>query len=153
MQKLMDQIGAPDPGRSVLAGGRSVENRAAASRMERRLSPQELAARLDRIRRLSRLMDTAVRVPGTRIRFGLDSVIGLVPGFGDAATAGISAWIVREAYASGVPRRVLAKMLGNIAVDFVGGAIPLAGDLFDVYWKANQRNVELLEELLRNAQR
>lgn len=96
-------------------------------------------------------MDNAVRIPGTKIRFGLDSIIGLIPGLGDAATAGISVWIVREAYVSGVPNRVLAKMLGNIAIDFVGGSIPLAGDVFDVYWKANQRNVKLLEELLRSS--
>lgn len=153
MQDLKDQTRPPYLGRSAVAGSPSVENRAERTHLKRRLNHQQLAARLARIRRLSRLMDSAVRIPGTRIRFGLDGVIGLIPGFGDAAAAGISAWIVREAYASGVPNGVLAKMLGNIAIDFVGGTVPLVGDVFDIYWKANLRNVQLLEEMLRSPDR
>lgn len=153
MQELRDQSHSPTAGRSLPARSSPAANRAATAFPQRQLNHQDLAVRLHRIRRLSRVMDTAVRIPGTKLRFGLDSIIGLVPGIGDAATAGISAWIVREAYASGVPSRVLMRMLGNIAIDFAGGSIPLAGDVFDVYWKANHRNVELLEDLLRNSQR
>lgn len=153
MQNLKDQTRAPFLGRPVVASSPAAENRAARTPLARRLNRHQLAASLPRIRRLSRLMDSAARIPGTRIRFGLDGLIGLIPGLGDAAAAGVSAWIVREAYASGVPNRVLAKMLGNIAIDFVGGTVPLVGDVFDVYWKANLRNVRLLEEVLRSSER
>lgn len=151
MQNLMDQTRHRYVGESLFAVSPPVENSAASVRAERFANSQTLEARLRRVRRLSQLMDSALRIPGTKIRFGLDGVLGLVPLLGDAATAGISAWIVREAYRSGVPNRVLAQMVGNIAIDFVGGSVPMAGDLFDVYWKANQRNVALLEAFLRNS--
>ena len=75
-------------------------------------------------------------------------MIGLVPGLGDLTTALVSLCIVREAQQLGLPPRLLKRMLGNVAVDFLGGAIPLIGDGFDLYWKANQRNTKLLETYL-----
>jgi hypothetical protein len=102
--------------------------------------------RLDRLDRLARLLDTAIVVPGTNIRFGADAIIGLVPGIGDTITTALSAWIVYEAHKLGVPRRLLARMIANIALDGVVGAVPLAGDLFDVMWRANRRNLRLLRD-------
>lgn len=100
--------------------------------------------RLRRIHAIARLMDTAVRIPGTGIRFGADSVIGLIPGIGDAGGALIGLIIVNEARRLGVPNHKLIKMLGNVGIDAFGGSVPLIGDLFDVYFKANWRNLELV---------
>jgi hypothetical protein len=108
-----------------------------------RLSRAERIARLDT---LANLLDTAFIVPGTDIRFGVDVLIGLVPGIGDAITTIISLYIVREARALGAPRHLIARMLGNVAIDGVVGAVPLLGDAFDVMWRANRRNVALLRE-------
>jgi hypothetical protein len=101
--------------------------------------------RMARIRRWSHLMDKAFRVPGTRLRFGWDAIVGLVPGVGDAATALFSLFILVHAFRIRVPGVVRARMLLNIGIDFVVGAVPLLGDLFDFAWKANSRNLELLE--------
>lgn len=98
-----------------------------------------------RARALARILDTAVGIPGTRIRFGLDPVLGLVPGAGDVASAMLSAYIVLVAANKGAPRPVIWRMLGNIAVDTALGSVPVLGDLFDVAFKSNIRNVELLE--------
>lgn len=104
--------------------------------------------RLDRLKRFANLMDSRFQVPGTGIRFGLDPLLGLIPGIGDGATALASFWIVYQARELGASIGLVARMLGNIAVDFVVGAVPLLGDLFDVSFKANRRNVALLEESL-----
>lgn len=93
-------------------------------------------------------MDSAFEVPGIGIRFGLDSVLGLLPGAGDLATSLASIYILNSAHQNGVPRITLTRMTLNIAIDLVVGAIPIAGDVFDVYWKSNQRNVELLRRHL-----
>lgn len=100
------------------------------------------------VRRFARLLDSALRIPGTGIRFGLDAVIGLVPGLGDAAGAALSAYVVLLAARAGAPSTVILRMLGNVAIDAVAGAVPLLGDLFDIGWKANTRNVELLDRWL-----
>lgn len=102
-------------------------------------------ARLERLEWLAHSLDTAVVIPGTRIRFGLDAVIGFLPG-GDAVSTAIAAWIVYEAHRLGVPRRLLARMIANVAVDGLVGAVPIAGDVFDVFWRVNRRNVRLLRE-------
>lgn len=107
------------------------------------------AAILRRVQRIARLMDSSMSIPGTPIRFGLDSALGLIPGIGDIGTAAISGWIMLQAHQSGLPKRRLARMAANIAVDLTIGAIPLLGDLFDVYWKSNLRNARLLEEHLK----
>lgn len=89
-------------------------------------------------------MDSAFTVPGLGIRFGMDAILGLIPGIGDAATSLVSAYIINRAYRLGASRATLARMTINFLVDLIVGALPLAGDAFDVYWKANQRNVDLL---------
>lgn len=102
--------------------------------------------RVLRVHRLARLWDSRWQLPGTNFRFGLDSVVGLIPGIGDLLGAGVSLYIVREAKELGVRRRTRLRMLANIAVETVVGSIPLAGDLFDAAWKANQKNVQLIEK-------
>jgi len=107
----------------------------------------DTAERLRRLRRLSgiaRLMDTAIRIPGTGIRFGADSVMGLVPVIGDAGGALIGLYIVNEARRMGVPSDKLTQMVGNIAVDSLVGGVPVFGDLFDVYFKSHRRNVDMI---------
>ena len=104
--------------------------------------------RLARLKTLARLMDTALRIPGTRIRFGADSALGLIPGAGDFIGLGISLFALGEAMRFGVPPRLLARMIGNIAIDTGLGAIPVAGDIFDLLFKSNTRNLKLLLEHL-----
>jgi hypothetical protein len=99
---------------------------------------------IERVRRLATYLDDWIKVPGTRWRVGLDSIIGLVPGLGDAVTLGASLYIIRKAYLWGTPSGLMGRMIGNLAVDLVIGAIPLLGDIFDAGWKANRRNVKLL---------
>ncbi len=84
-------------------------------------------------------------MPGTSLRFGLDPVLGLVPGLGDAVGAVLAAWILIEAIRLGAPRATLLRMAANIGLDALLGAAPILGDLFDVVWKANLENVALLE--------
>lgn len=102
--------------------------------------------RIERLDRLAMLLDTAFVLPGTNIRFGADALIGLVPGVGDGITTALAAYIVYEAHRLGVPRRVLIRMIGNVAIDGLAGAVPLFGDLFDVAFRANRRNVRILRE-------
>ena len=105
-------------------------------------------ASVGRARALARLLDSAVTVPGTNIRFGADSLIGLIPGVGDLAGAVLSGYIVLVATRLGAPASVVARMLLNIGVDTLVGSVPVLGDLFDVAWKSNQMNVALLERHL-----
>jgi hypothetical protein len=108
-----------------------------------------LDRRLDRLRRVGWVLDSSFRVPGTGIRFGVDSIIGLVPGLGDLIAAGFSLYIIAESARLGVPRGLLLRMGWNVAVDTFVGEVPILGDLFDVAWKSNMRNIALLEEHLR----
>jgi hypothetical protein len=103
---------------------------------------------IERVRALARLLDTALRIPGTEIGIGLDAVLGLVPGVGDIAGAALSGYIVLAAARLGAPKAVVGRMLLNIATDTVLGAVPVLGDLFDVGWKSNSRNAALLERHL-----
>jgi hypothetical protein len=100
--------------------------------------------RLRRVSAIARLMDTAVAIPFTKFRFGAESILGLVPGVGDAAGALISLYIVNEARRLGVPPHKLGLMVANIAVDTVGGSVPVIGDIFDIYFKSNRRNFRIL---------
>ncbi|WP_439630912.1 DUF4112 domain-containing protein [Shinella sp.] len=93
---------------------------------------------------MARLMDTAFRIPGTGVSFGADFVLGLIPGFGDFAVAAVSIIIVNEARRLGVPNDKLIKMLVNVGFDTVAGRVPVLGDVFDVYFKSNWRNVQLV---------
>nr|WP_245190745.1 DUF4112 domain-containing protein [Jannaschia formosa] len=103
-----------------------------------------IAARLDRLERLAAGMDSRFRIPGTRIRFGWDSIIGLVPGLGDVATLGPAGYILLEAQRMGAPPALLGRMALNSGLDWAVGSVPLLGDLLDVWLKANRRNVALL---------
>ena len=105
-------------------------------------------ARLKRTRLLSRLLDEQFRIPGTTYRVGLDGLLGLIPGIGDAAGALLSTYILYEAIRLGAPSTVLLRMLANIGIDTVGGAIPIVGDIFDMAWKTNKKNAALLHAYL-----
>lgn len=107
---------------------------------------EDHARRLARLKLLARLMDSALRIPGTRIRFGADSALGLIPGAGDVIGLGISAFAVMEAVRLGAPPSLIARMIGNVAIDTGIGAIPVAGDIFDMMFKSNTRNLKLLLE-------
>jgi hypothetical protein len=104
---------------------------------------QDTHERIRRLRQLAWLLDNSIPLPGG-YRIGLDAIIGLVPGIGDAIGALLSAFIVNEARSLGAPRSVLMRMLGNLLLDTIIGAIPFAGDLFDAGFKANSRNLALL---------
>jgi hypothetical protein len=122
------------------------------------LPPESEAEReaRERLRFLAWLLDSSIPIPGTRLTVGLDFIIGLVPFFGDLIGVLASSIILAEANRMGVPRSVLSRMALNVAVEGVVGMVPFAGDLFDAGWKANQRNVRLLEQWLsqpRRAQR
>ena len=101
-----------------------------------------------RITALARFLDGAFVVAGTNLRFGMDSVIGLVPGVGDLVSALLSSYIIWEARQLGLPRWKIARMVANVAFDTALGAIPVAGDVFDVFFKANQRNLRIVQDHL-----
>lgn len=103
-------------------------------------------ADLARVERLAILLDARYRIPGSRIRFGLDSVLGLIPGIGDTLALAPSAWMVWKAWEHGLGGSRIARMSLNCGIDYVVGAIPLLGDLFDVAFKANLRNAAILRE-------
>ena len=103
------------------------------------------------LRGLEILLDEAFRIPGTPIRFGLDGLIGLVPGLGDVVAGLLSVIIPFAAWLRGAPYVTLARMLFNVAVGVLVGSIPLLGDIFDIAWKTNRRNYRLLQRQLREA--
>ncbi|RUT08567.1 hypothetical protein DSM106972_017350 [Dulcicalothrix desertica PCC 7102] len=103
---------------------------------------------LNRIRKFSRLMDTAFGIPGTKFRFGLDPIIGLVPGLGDLISTIISAYIIYLAMQFNLPQDMLGKMIFNVGLESVIGSVPFFGDLFDAFYKSNIRNLEILEQHL-----
>ncbi len=93
---------------------------------------------------LAQWMDSALEIPGIGVRFGLDAILGLIPGVGDAASAVVSLYIIRRAQHFGVGRATLLRMSLNVAGDMILGSVPVVGDVFDVFWKSNQRNVALI---------
>ncbi len=111
------------------------------------MTPREAAA-LRSARVVARLLDDAIESPGTSWRIGVDPLVGLVPGIGDAVGAILSLWILLVGVRLGAPGSVVARMALNVAIDTVGGSIPIAGDVFDAAWKANLMNVRLLEAWL-----
>ena len=104
--------------------------------------------RLNRVRRLAWLLDRSIPL-GRNLRIGLDPLIGLLPGGGDAIGIVLALYIVWEGARLGLPARVVAQMLGNVALEGVVGTVPVLGDLFDAAWKANVRNVHLIERHFR----
>ncbi|MGI3902443.1 MAG: DUF4112 domain-containing protein [Janthinobacterium lividum] len=105
-------------------------------------------SRLKRIKTIAWAVDGVFRIPGTKFRFGLNSVIGATPAAGDVVLAGISLYIVNEARKLGLPKEKIARMLANIGVEAAAGAVPLLGTLFDMGFKANLRNIAIIEEHL-----
>ena len=103
-----------------------------------------------RNQKLAELLDSKFTIPGTNIRFGIDPLLGLVPGAGDWLAGVISLYFLIQAAAWGGRTSVLARMFINILMDVVIGTIPILGEVFDVYWKANERNARILEELQQN---
>jgi hypothetical protein len=98
------------------------------------------------IERLSWLMDDLIRIPGLGWRFGLDALVGLIPGFGDTASSLASFYILGSAVRYGVPKVTILRMGMNVGIDYLVGSLPLVGDLFDAWWKSNHMNVELLRK-------
>lgn len=127
-----------------MGGGMTDATRAAA--------PPALNRHALRARSLARLLDRAVQVPGTRIGFGLDGVLGLIPGFGDAAGGALALYILVLGYRAGVPAAVLTRMAVNVGIDVLFGTVPLLGDIADFAFKANLRNVALLEKAVAEPQ-
>jgi hypothetical protein len=106
---------------------------------------------LKRLERLADLLDSRYRIPGTRIRFGLDGLLGLVPVVGDTVVLLPSVWLVWRGWQLGVPRHYLTRMAANTGIDYVVGLVPFVGDFFDVAFKANLRNVRLLRRAIEEA--
>ncbi len=107
----------------------------------------------DKLNRLARLLDSTFRIPGTQFRFGLDGLVGMIPGIGDAVGAIISSHILTQAAQMGAPKSLLIKMAFNIGIDAILGLVPVVGDIFDFVWKANLRNVQLLNDYLEQPQK
>jgi hypothetical protein len=101
-----------------------------------------------RLERLAWLLDSSIPIPGTRLSVGIDALVGLIPGIGDLLGVLASSYILVEAARMGVGKAILLRMACNIAIEGVLGIVPLAGDIFDAAWKANQRNVRLLNDWL-----
>ncbi len=107
-------------------------------------SPSHVAS-LRRLRRISHLLDNSIPIPGTKYRIGLDPILGLIPGGGDLISSIFAGYVVFKSAQMGVPQETLVKMAANIVFDTVAGTVPVAGDLLDVAWKANVKNIELLD--------
>jgi Domain of unknown function (DUF4112) len=104
--------------------------------------------RLKRLEAVAKVLDIAFILPGTKVRYGVDGIIGLIPVVGDIIATALSLWVVREARMLGAPWHVTARMLGNVAIQGVVGTVPVAGDAFDVLFRANMRNARLLRRWL-----
>jgi hypothetical protein len=112
--------------------------------------PYDAASRraaLDRLDMLATVLDTAFALPGTNVRFGVESLLRLVPDIGDALASMLSCYLLYEARRLGVPRTLFARMIGNVMLEGLVGVVPFAGDAFDVFFRANRRNVALLRQL------
>lgn len=112
-----------------------------------------MPADIDKLDRLAAQMDAAFRIPGTGIHIGLDSLIGLIPGIGDGLAVAPAIYIITQARNMGAPWYLIGRMATNTGIDLLIGAIPLVGDIFDVGFKANKRNVALLKEHLEKEKR
>jgi hypothetical protein len=112
----------------------------------RPLSTKEVPEELVWIEKGTKLLDSKFKIPGTSITFGIDPILGLVPGVGEITSFSISGLLVLSMVRHGASREVAFKMLGNLAIDLISGLVPFFGDIFDVYYKANRRNYHLLRE-------
>lgn len=111
----------------------------------RRPDGSTLPPELAHLKALAMLMDSLVEVPGLRVKVGLDAILGLFPGLGDLISSLVSLYIMQAASQQGVPRVTMARMGANILIDMALGAVPLVGDVFDIYYKANEKNLQLLQ--------
>lgn len=116
---------------------------AVAEKVRRKPQPVEIEQSLER---LSHVLDGVFRIPGTGWRFGLDSILGLVPGVGDVLTSAASFYILAAGVRYRVPKITLLRMALNIAVDYIVGLVPILGDAFDFVWKSNERNIALMRK-------
>ncbi|MFA6140547.1 MAG: DUF4112 domain-containing protein [Hyphomicrobium sp.] len=114
------------------------------ARVERYMDP-EIEAAVARVEALARIMDGIVEIPGTKVRIGVDAMLGLVPVLGDLLSQAISSYIIWEARRLGVSRFTMARMIGNSAIDTVIGIVPFVGDAFDIVFRANMKNLALLK--------
>ena len=105
--------------------------------------------RLARLRRVAWLMDGAFRIPGSKFRIGLNSLLGLPPVAGDVVMGAISLYIVYEGHRLGLSKAAVARMVANVAVETAAGAVPIVGDLFDVAFKANLRNIAIIDDYIK----
>ncbi len=112
------------------------------------MDPIERMRRLKRLQRIARLMDSRFHIPFTKVRFGLDGLIGLIPGAGDVVALGASFYIIQQAREMGVSQDALLRMIANASVDFALGLVPVVGDVADIVFKANNRNLKILEKEL-----
>jgi hypothetical protein len=110
--------------------------------------PSDPVRSRERIARIANLLDTAFVIPGTNIRIGLDPLIGLLPVAGDTVTTLLSCYIVFESHRAGLPKSALVRMAANIAIDAVISAVPVLGDIGDVFWRANRRNLAIFDDYL-----
>ena len=104
-----------------------------------------LDEKLVRLRQLSKNLDESFTIPGTRIKFGMDALLGLVPGGGDIVSGVFSLYMLRAAIKMNLPKRAIFSMFLNIILDTTVGAIPVAGDIFDIFWKSNKRNLKIMD--------
>lgn len=109
----------------------------------------DLKKELEKLESMAGWMDSRFSVPGTKIRFGFDALLGLFPGIGDTLTLLTTAYLVGKAHSYGLPWHVKARMIWNGFIDWLIGLVPLIGDIFDIGWKSNNRNVALMREHLR----
>ena len=112
------------------------------------IASSDLLATRKRLDRLAWLLDNAVRIPGTGIRLGADAALGLIPGVGSAATTMVSAWIIREAWRMDIPVSTLMRMIAYVGFDGLISLVPVVGNVMDIFWRANRKNMALLAEHL-----
>ena len=147
---VIDQDGREIPAESLHTHARGFRLDFGSVNLFGNLTREQRLARLDAI---AKLLDIAFVLPGTRIRYGVDGIIGLIPVVGDIIATALSLWLVREARALGAPWHITARMLGNVAVQGLVGTVPVAGDAFDVLFRANMRNVRILRRWMEKQPR
>lgn len=137
------------PGDKHAAVARAVTDLAVERALGDAVSPEAKKALATQIapwaERLAWLLDDWIRIPGTNIRFGLDALVGLVPGVGDVVTGTGSVALLLYALKERIPTPALARMVANVGVDVLGGSIPIVGDAFDVAWRSNRKNLEIIQ--------
>ena len=111
-----------------------------------------LEEKLARLRQLSKNLDESFTIPGTNIKFGMDAILGLVPGGGDLVSGIFSLYMLRAAMKMKLPKRAILSILVNIILDTTVGIIPVAGDIFDVFWKSNKRNMSIIEKYIAHSE-